>query len=134
MTDRLQSSLDERQYFCPGQTCAISHALHLARLAVFFPECRHCPHRHETEDLAPAMIRRLKETPRGIGGEFKITSEAVTGVFLNELEADHARRWSEALGVYLRRQDDREGQAPAVVIGGDGRPLAAEMVAAASGG
>ncbi|MCH8045220.1 MAG: hypothetical protein IID44_16030, partial [Planctomycetes bacterium] len=134
MTQRLEPLLDERQYFCPGQTYPISHALHLARLTSFFPGCRHCPHRDETDDLAPGIVRRLEASPCGIDGEFKLTSEAVSGVYLNELEADHARRWAEALGVYLRGQGGRARQAPAVVIGGDSRPLTAELVAAASGG
>ena len=134
MTDRFEPLPDERQYFCPGQSYAISHPLHLARLVSFFPDCDHCPHRDETEDLAPRMVRRLQETPLGASGPLTISSEAVTGVYLNELNADHARRWAAALGVYLRDQDDAACQAPAVVIGGDDRPLTADLVAAVSDG
>lgn len=41
----------EPQYVCPGETHAISRAVHLSRLAAFYPKCRECPQRQETGQL-----------------------------------------------------------------------------------
>ena len=60
--------------------------------------------------------------------------EAVQGTYLNDLDPATAGAMGRALGVYLARQLPPSTDSPVVVIAGDGRPAAPEMVAAASDG
>ncbi len=62
------------------------------------------------------------------------SDEAVQGTYLNDLDPATARRLGRALGVYLTCDSPLSQETPLAVIAGDGRPQAAEMVAAAVDG
>ena len=62
------------------------------------------------------------------------SSEGAQGTYLNDLDPPTARQMGRALGVYLTRESPLTLEPPVVVIAGDGRPPAPEMVAAAAEG
>jgi len=122
------------RYRCPGQTYAISRAVHLGRLAGFFPACRQCPHRDDTEGLSPRQIRQLRQT-RHRGVEVPLFGgEGAGGVIHNDLSADDVRRIAAAFGVSLRHALPDGSTRPLAILAGDGRPIAAELVVAAGEG
>jgi len=126
---------DERaaEYRCPGERSAISRAVHLGRLARFYPTCRRCADRDDTATLSPRLRKRLAETRRRAEPRLAFDDEGAVGVYLNELDAATAGQMAAALGVCLRRELPDAVEPPVVVIAGDGRPLTAEVVAAVGG-
>jgi phosphomannomutase len=70
-------------YRCPGEEYDITRAVHLARLAVSYSKCRHCPHAPGTALTVDAATGvHALPTPRD--GAF-FTSEGVRGRYLNDL-------------------------------------------------
>ncbi len=147
MAERTESTLE---YHCPGQRHPISRAVHLGRLARFYPPCRQCVRRDDTGTLSQRQIEQLVETrPRGLPRPL-FQDEGAGGVYLNDLTPGIARDMAAALGVALQRRDTlgnekgtvlfllRENRdsprVPVVVIAGDGRPLSCELVAAVGEG
>ncbi|HUY92627.1 MAG TPA: hypothetical protein VMV10_28060 [Pirellulales bacterium] len=119
-------------YRCPDEAYAISPAIHLGRLASFYPKCRQCPHRDETGTLSTGVVKMLALARRRIVVGSLFTEEGVAGVYSNELSPVETRQFAASFGVYLaRRSADPLG---AVALAGDGRALAPELVAAASDG
>ena len=155
------------EYRCPGEKYAVSRAVHLGRLARFYPGCRRCLHRDDTGTLSPRQVGRLEETePRGRPVPL-FREEGAEGVYLNDLGPKAVREMAAALGVTLQKRSatggwgkaqggwgkaqrcpssDSSGTSlrsatshpdnnpPVVVLAGDGRPIAAELVAAAAEG
>lgn len=119
-------------YRCPNETYTISHAIHLGRLASFYPNCRQCPHGDETGTLSKNIVKMLAETRRRTPPGSLFTDEGLAGVYLNELSPALARQVAAAFGVYLSRRST----APLgdVALAGDGRALTPELMAAASDG
>ena len=133
------------EYRCPGAGYAISRAVHLGRLARFYPACRHCPHAADTGTLSPRQVRQLREIdPRGVPRP-RFHEEGAGGVYGNEFPPADARQMAAALGLCLRQGDcpnfhvNENGTVPfdatpLVVLAGDGRPPSAALVAAAGEG
>ena len=146
------------EYRCPGENYAISRAVHLGRLARFYPGCRQCVHRDDTGTLSPRQVRLLAETqPRGKRQPL-FHEEGAGGVYKNDLGPTAAREMAAAMGLWLQRpracvpllRRSSADSVPAllvpssgtraaedglpVVIAGDGRPLSADLVAAVSEG
>lgn len=119
-------------YRCPNETYTISHAIHLGRLASFYPNCRQCPHGDETGTLSKNIVKMLAETRRRAPSPSLFTEEGLAGVYLNDLSPALARQVAAAFGVYLTRRST----APLgdVALAGDGRALTPELTAAASDG
>jgi len=119
-------------YRCPNETYTISHAIHLGRLASFYPNCRQCPHGDETGTLSKNIVEMLAETRRRTPTDSLFTDEGLAGVYLNELSPALARQVAAAFGVCLSRRS----AAPVgdVALAGDGRALTPELMAAASDG
>ena len=158
------------EYRCPGERQPISRAVHLGRLAAFYPACRECPHREDTGSLSPRQVEQLAETAERRRPRPLFHDEGAAGVFLDDLAPADARRIAAAFGVIVRgetaeekgeeRREKREegkdcgNQAihhssfnishfpspppptpnPFVLLAGDGRPIAAELVAAVAEG
>ena len=130
-----------QQYHCPGESAPIGRAIHLGRLARFYPACRRCPHRDQTGTLSPRRVKRLTET-RSRGRQTRLfDDEGAAGVYLNDLDPTIAQRMAAALGAFLKRQQGKRPrgkrqpnsshtESPKVVVAGDGRPIAPEIVAA----
>jgi len=122
------------EYCCPGQSTPISRAVHLGRLARFYPACRQCPRRDETGTLSGRLVKRLAETRRRGPSRPLWNGEAAVGVYGNEMTPALARQLASALGLTLLDKTRDDGQPPAAVVAGDGRPLVPELLAAVSEG
>ena len=133
----------EPQYVCPGETHAISRAVHLSRLAAFYPKCRECSHRQETGQLPQPQFEsedssRPRESERSL-----FTLEGVRGVYLNDLTRHKAGELSAAFASLLweslpltGRSDLRDANSkrpirrsgPVIVVGFDERPSSPDIV------
>lgn len=120
-------------YRCPGETCDIDRAVHLARLAAYYPACRQCEHRHDTGPLSPREIKRLGELDGRVPSAL-LVCEGLAGVVHNELLPGDVRRFAAAFGSCLLNEERTTDRAPQVILAGDGRALTAELVAAAGEG
>jgi phosphomannomutase len=142
-------------YCCPGEQHPISRAVHLGRLAAFYPACRQCPRRDDTGTISPRRVAQLAETscrgqPRSL-----FHDEGAGGVYLNDLTPAAAKRIAAAFGAEVceRREEGKRGRegdeeigigssplspslplSLSILLAGDGRPLTAELVAAAAEG
>jgi phosphomannomutase len=135
----------ETRFRCPDETYFIDRSIHLARLADGFAACRACAHR--LDDGSPATGSRLPPAAEIEGSAGLIGPEGPLGVALNEIDVAWVRRFSAALGALIRAESAGSLDArapgfeqsadpglPRVAVGGDGRWLSAQFVAAASEG
>ncbi len=135
----------EPQYVCPGESHAISRAVHLSRLAAFYPKCRECSHRQETGQLPQPQFDENGSTgPRMAESAFGgFTLEGVRGVYLNDLTRQKAGELAAAFASLLweslpltGRSDLRDANSkrpirrsgPVVVVGFDERPSSPDIV------
>ncbi len=123
-------------YRCPGEDYPISRTVHLGRMAQFYPGCQKCPHRNDTGSLPAGHVKRLSEARDRGSPDVLFHDEGAGGVYLNQFSGDTARDIAAAVGVALRRErpDSARNEPPVVVLGGDGRPMACDVVAAAGEG
>ena len=143
---------------CPGEANPISRAVHLGRLARFYPACRTCLLHDDTGLLSAKHVARLLETRRRAPRGDLFDGEGLSGTAATEITPEVTRRFASALAQLLHTElaasiepaphdddyenydDDRTSpntQAvvrPKVVLAGDGRPLTADLVAAAAEG
>jgi phosphomannomutase len=130
-----------QRYYCPGEEYPISRAVHLSRLAAFYPKCRDCVHRNDTAQLPRQTVELIQSTQRRVERKSLFTEEGVRGVYLNELTRTKAGNLAGALASLLwdaapligrtdsaavHRAVKRPG--PAVVIGHDQRPYSPDLV------
>ncbi|NLF06623.1 MAG: hypothetical protein GX594_01400 [Pirellulaceae bacterium] len=87
------------EYRCPGEKSPISRAVHLGRLAAFYPACRECPHREDTGSLSPRQVEQLTETAEQRRPRPLFNDEGAGGVYLDEITPADARRIAAAFGV-----------------------------------
>lgn len=133
----------EPQYVCPGETHAISRAVHLSRLAAFYPKCRECPHRQEIGQLPQPQFEQPDSSQPRISERSLFTLEGVRGVYLNELTRHKAGELSAAFASLLweslplaGRSDLRDANSkrpirrsgPVVVVGFDERSSSPDIV------
>jgi phosphomannomutase len=123
--------LDADVYRCPGESYTIDRAVHLGRLASFYPACRSCIHRHETHTLSPLELAQWSEIERRGDQQPRFAAESLGASSLNEMPPAVVRQFAVALGIALwRDRGDRPGP-PAALVGADGHWGAAELVSAA---
>lgn len=132
----------ETQYRCPGEQHPISRAIHLSRLAAFFPACRQCQHRHDTGQLPPQTIERIQQVERRGTAPGVFQTDGVRGVFHNELTTALAGRIAGAFASILweqiplvgrsgrRRKTQPARRGPALVVGYDERPASPAVLTA----
>jgi len=119
-----------QQYRCPGSPYAISHAQHLGRMARFYAGCRQCPHRDQTGTHSPRLVRRLAETHPVATPRSHVVGEALAGTLVNDLTPRFIRQVGMALGVeLLAARAPEASRAALALVGGDGRPATARVVA-----
>jgi phosphomannomutase len=99
----------EKLYVCPGESYPITRAVHLSRLAAFFPACRDCPFRSDTGRIPPQTLERLESTVRRVERKSLFTTEGVRGVYLNELTRAKAGEIAAALAALLWEQSPLVG-------------------------
>lgn len=117
---------------CPGEDYPISKAIHLSRLAAFYPKCRECPHKGHTGNLSPEIIERLKQTQRSRASEqHPYTTEGVRGVYLNQINRTQAAQIAGAFSTILWEALPLKGVAPKKSIS-NGTPESATAVSSAS--
>jgi phosphomannomutase len=131
-------AIDEKLYICPGEAHPITRAVHLSRLAAFYPACRDCPLRSETGHLPRQTVERLRSTERRAERPSLFTAEGVRGVYLNELDRRTAERIAAASASLLWDDAPLMGRigsgpvtrrwGPAVVVGHDDRPASPDIV------
>tara|TARA_R110002095_G_scaffold194927_2_gene173389 strand:- start:8364 stop:9824 length:1461 start_codon:yes stop_codon:yes gene_type:complete len=98
---------------CPGEDYPISKAIHLSRLAAFYPKCRDCPHRGETGNLSPQTVKRLQQTQQQrVTSHDLFTSEGIRGVYLNEINRTQAAQFAGAFSSVLWESLPLKGLAP----------------------
>lgn len=135
------------EYRCPGQPYPISRAVHLGRLARFYPGCRHCPQREDTGTLSEKHVRRLKETRPRRRPRLQFHQEWAGGMYPNDLGPPQACRLAAAFGLLLQRHPgfadtphrpaagvQAGRRPPLVVVASDGRPISCELLAAVAEG
>ena len=101
------------EYRCPGEKHPISRAVHLGRLAAFYPGCRQCPHRDDTGTLSTRQVAQLAETSRQTRPRPLFHDEGAGGVYLNDLTPTAARNIAAAFGMMLKdegREERGEGR------------------------
>lgn len=147
---------DEPRYTCPGENQPISRAVHLSRLAAFYPGCRQCPQCHDTGSLPRQVVERIARSARRAERPSLLTEEGVRGVYLNEITRAVAERYAAAfasllwdqqpLAVPLPARRRRIGQTPTaerpdspvrrrgptVVLALDDRPAAPDLAVGAA--
>jgi len=122
-------------YLCPGHSQPISRSLHLGRLLAFYPGCSECPHREDVgETAARTQAALAARNARQRAGGPQFGEEDVGGVYLNQLDRSAVLRLGLAFAAQLRDARPAASTPCTVVLGGDGRPLAGELIAAASEG
>ena len=125
------------EYRCPGQDYPVSQAVHMARLAGFYPPCRTCPHCEDTGRLSQRVARRVEETRvrAGVGEVSLFFDGGAAGVYLNHIGSRQAQRMAAALGLVLREaREPNEAEPPVAIVAGDGRAIVPELVAAVAEG
>jgi phosphomannomutase len=128
------------EYRCPGEEHSISRAIHLSRLAAFYPSCRQCQHRHDTGQLNPETVERINQSEVRGRQRPLFHRDGVRGVFLNEFTPAIAGRIAAAFASVLwqdvpltgrqdsTRPESRTGirqpsrRGPSIVVGYDERP------------
>lgn len=133
----------EPQYRCPDELHTISRSVHLARLAAFYPKCRHCQHRHDTGNISPAVVERIQSVEQQRAPQRSIfEANGVRGVFLNQITPAIAGQIAGALASLLWEQaplvariqtakkNTPKRSGPLVAIGYDERPSSPALFAA----
>jgi phosphomannomutase len=92
---------DDDPYLCPGQRHPISRAVHLGRLAAFYPPCRQCPRRDDTGTLSPRRVAQLAEMAQRGQPHSLFHDEGAGGVYLNDLPSAAAKNLAAAFGGLL---------------------------------
>ena len=133
----------EPRYLCPGERHSISRAVHLSRLAAFYPKCRNCSHRCESGQL-PQLHFPPTDAPQAVASQRSLfTLEGIRGVYLNELTRHKAGEFAAAFASLLwdalpltGRSDLRDANSkratrrsgPVVVVAFDERPSSPDLV------
>ena len=134
---QLTETLPVVEYRCPGQMQPIPRAVHLGRLAAFYPPCRQCPHRDDTGTLSPRQIEQLREVQANHRPHSLFHDEGAGGVYLNDLMPAAGRDIATAFGLAMQRAASNSQSPmpnPCAVLAGDGRALTAELSAAVGEG
>ncbi len=111
-------------YLCPGESQSIGRALHLGRMASFYPACSGCPRRDETQLVSPRRVKLLRESQIASSDKTKslFHAEGLSGVYLNDIGPEEARRVGQAFGGHLVSETNRDRVARAGPQGSPGAP------------
>ena len=138
-------------YRCPGEAYSISHSVHVARMAAFYPKCRECVWGSAATSAATTLVTRLADNPADVpvepslGGRSRnataapsiFRSEGVRGRYLNDIDRHVAGEIAGALASLLwerRPWDMATGipDGPIVLVGHDERPQSPDIVTGAA--
>jgi phosphomannomutase/phosphoglucomutase len=127
----MSSANPSPEFRCPGEKYVISEAVHLGRLARFYPPCRQCPHAAGVQHFSPRQARGWAEVRARDPGGPRFDAEGLSGCWHNELTPALVGQVARAFGISLRRMHVSARQPLAAIVAGDGRTLTAEAVSAA---
>lgn len=129
---------DSNEFICPGETIAISRAVHLARLAAYYGPCATCNRRHETgSGFVDPPVSRLthlsgsSERPASIRADgIELQADGVRAAYQNVITRQVAVRWGFQFGQLVWKEQNRsEVESRSVVVGYDERPESPEIAA-----
>lgn len=123
---------NSKLYICPGETVPISHAVHLGRLARFYPACQDCPLNCDNGVSATSVVDKLTEQRERKARELSLSHGSIRGVYLNRINrrvaSDITGQFAQTLWDKVnrpvrtfRRERVEDWTAPLVVIGYDQR-------------
>lgn len=118
------------RYCCPGEPHAISRAVHLGRLAAYYPACRGCEHRVDVQRLSQEQQRGWAEIAERTATEPAFGAEQFGGNAPHEIDAAVVKHFAAALATVLWNQHERR-PSPTVLVAADGHWSSAELVATA---
>ena len=108
-------------YVCPGETAAIPRAVHLGRLAAFWPRCRDCPLRHDHAGLPAATVARWETIAEAAAPCDLWTDDGLAGTRGERVDRAAVAAFAAALaGAVWERSEP--GRRPAVLLATDERP------------
>ena len=138
-------------YRCPGEAYSISHSVHVARMAAFYPKCRECVWGSISAETPTTLSTRLTKNTAGpdvvpsVGRSTRNTttvssifrSEGVRGRYLNDIDRHVAGEIAGAMASLLwerRPWDMATGipDGPMVLVGHDERPQSPDIVTGAA--
>ena len=115
-------------YRCPGESYAISFAVHLGRLASFHPACRGCPRRDDTNGLSARQTRQLAEIASWAAPCPLFQAEGVSDAAINDLGPDVSKRIAVEFARRIAAVGSRSGVK--IAVASDGRPATGAIFAA----
>ncbi len=116
-------------YRCPGESYAIDHSVHVARLAAFYPPCLACVHRHDTAGLTPRQLRLRDEIERRAGNGLQWNAEGLFGSRPGDVTVGVVEQFATALSAAVWKEQARSSE-PVVLVGSDGNWTTADFVPA----
>lgn len=130
---------NQKLYICPGEIVPISHAVHLGRLARFYPACQDCPLNCDSGVSATPVADKLAEQSKRQAGELSLSHGSIRGVYLNRINrrvaSDITGQFAQMLWDKVnrpvrtsRRERIEDWTAPLVVIGYDQRHSSPDIV------
>jgi len=131
------------EYRCPGEAYSISHGVHVARMAAFYPKCRECVWSGAARSEIPHAVVNLEAAgppPAGLlptSSSSIFRSEGVRGRYLNDIDRHIAGDIAGALASLLwelRPWDMASGipDGPVVIVGHDERPQSPDIITGAA--
>ncbi|MDA1014802.1 MAG: hypothetical protein O3A00_10170 [Planctomycetota bacterium] len=136
-----RESLNSKLYICPNETHPITRAVHLSRLAAYYPKCGTCPLRTDAGQLPRHTASQMESAQRRVQRPSLVTTESLRGTYLNEVTRTQSREiaaalaallWQDAPLVATLRADQLVGRArPLVVVGHDERTSSPDIVTGA---
>lgn len=137
-------AVPNKVYYCPGDEHPISRAVHLARLAAYYPHCAQCPLRNDSGQLETPTTRKLQQSGRLTSLSDLCRTDGFRGIHRNQLTRSLAARVGSGFGGLLWEQTGlmprvrtntktadvcsvRVPVVPVVVVGYDERPWSPEL-------
>ena len=118
-------------YRCPGEDYDIDRAVHLGRLAEFYPGCRDCAHSHEADALSPEQRQQWVELDSRKTSGPRFRAEGFESVSPGDIDRPTVQQFSTALAIALWRGAGENPKPPVVVVGNDGNWTSAELLSTA---
>jgi len=100
--------MNKPSYTCPGETHPISRAIHLGRLAAFYPTCRQCPHREDSGEISARQVEQLREVAILSQPQPLFHAEGAGGVYLNDLTPVIARKVTAAFCLWTKKEAEKQ--------------------------
>ena len=92
-------SQPETPFQCPGESHPISRAVHLARLAGFYPACLNCPSRDDVSLVSERKSRQFEEVRRRLDEDmpfrrfFEQETTEIPAFFVERIKRDLGPLW-----------------------------------------